>query len=382
MAKKKARADGLVEIKRTVNGKTRHFYGKSKREAEAKYKNALIEAATLKEQAASFEVVAGEWWDAYQKKIKPGTVRAYQGGYKAALEEFSGYRMNEITPGMINTWGLRFQARGIAGSTARNARSVLSLIFKYWCVRDGEAYNPVAMVDLPRSMKKTERQPPTREQLTAVKAHPEGFGLCAWLFMYTGCRLGEIVALQWQDVDFDAGIIHITKSCTWINTEAVISTPKTKNSVRDVPLLTPLRRQLESRQGKPQQYVLGGDRPLRSYEYRRLWLAYCIQLGMVQVDEKAEEARERKYRKAYGEERKRKPPVTHLYKPAVTAHQFRHEMASALYEADVGELEAQRILGHADVSTTRKVYTHIRDRQLEAAAEKLNQIFEKVVQES
>lgn len=382
MPKKKTRADGLVEIKRTVNGKTRHFYGKTKREAETKYKDALIEAATRKEQAALFEAVAGEWWDAYQKKIKPGTVRAYQGGYKAALAEFSGFRMNEITPGMVNTWGLRFQARGHAGGTARNARSVLSLIFKYWCVRDSETYNPVLMVDLPRGMKRTERQPPTPEQLAAVKAHPEGFGLCAWLFMYTGCRLGEIIALQWQDVDFAAGVIHITKSCTWVNTEAVISTPKTKNSVRDVPLLTPLRRELEARKGKPRQYVLSGDRPLRSYEYRRLWLAYCTELGLVQVDEKAEAARERKYKKAYGEERKRKPPATHLYKPAVTAHQFRHEMASAMYEADVGELEAQRILGHADISTTRKVYTHIRDRQLEEAAEKLNRIFEKVADRS
>lgn len=382
MAKQKKRKDGLVEIKRTINGKVWHFYGKTKREAETKYKNALVEAATSKEQAALFENVAAEWWEAYQKKIKPGTVRAYQGGYKAALAEFSGYRMDGITPGMVNTWGLRFQARGNAGGTARNARSVLSLIFKYWCVRDGEAYNPVPLVDLPRGMKKTERQPPTPAQLAAVNAHPEGFGLCAWLFMCTGCRLGEINALQWQDIDFAAGVIHITKSCTWISTKAVIETPKTKNSVRDVPLLLPLRLQLESRKGRPKQYVLGGDRPLKSYEYRRLWLAYCTELGMVQVDEKAEAARERKYRKAYGGERKRKPPTTHLYKPTVTAHQFRHEMASALYEADVGELEAQLILGHADLSTTRKIYTHVSNKQLEDAADKLNKVFEKVAQRS
>lgn len=46
-------------------------------------------------------------------------------------------------------------------------------------------------------MKKERREPPTVEQLETVKAHPEGFGLCAWLLMYTGCRLGEVLALQW-----------------------------------------------------------------------------------------------------------------------------------------------------------------------------------------
>lgn len=51
----------------------------------------------------------------------------------------------------------------------------------------------------------------------------------------------------------------------------------------------------------------------------------------------------------------------------VTAHQFRHEYASMLYAAGIGELEAQRLMGHADITTTRRVYTHIRERQLDTA---------------
>lgn len=104
---------------------------------------------------------------------------------------------------------------------------------------------------------------------------------------------------------------------------------------------------------------------------------------MVEIDYAAEQGRERKYHKAYGPERKRKPPTTHLYKPAVTAHQFRHEMASAMYEAGIGELETQKILGHADISTTRKIYTHIKERQIKEAEKVLNSYFEsKVVEKS
>ena len=55
----------------------------------------------------------------------------------------------------------------------------------------------------------------------------------------------------------------------------------------------------------------------------------------------------------------------------VTAHQFRHEYASMLYEAGIGELEAQKLMGHADITTTKRVYTHIRERQLQAAGDAL-----------
>ncbi len=360
--KESRRADGRVEILRTINGKPRHFYGKSKREAEEKYKAALLQDAQKQERGALFEEVAADWWEDYQTKIKEGTSRAYKGSYNAALSRFSGYGMKEITPGMVNAWGLEFQAQGKAERTAQNARSVLSLIFKFWCVRDGETYNPVPLVDLPRGMKRTERQPPTPEQIAAVKQHPEGFGLCAFLFMYTGCRLGEILALQWQDVDFDAGIIRVSKSVAWINNRPVVHEPKTKNAVRIVPLLGPLRGVLEGRRGKPAEYILGGETPLTGTAYQRRWQYYCRDAGLAEGIEKTRMQKGKQIRYMF-------------WKPMVTAHQFRHEFATVLYEVGVGEMEAQKILGHADIYTTRKIYTHIRDTQIAAAAQKLENYF-------
>lgn len=186
-----------------------------------------------------------------------------------------------------------------------------------------------------------------------------------------------------QDIDFERNEISITKEVSWVNSQPTIQTPKTKNAIRIVPLLAPLKQELLTRKQKADNYLLGGEAPLKMYEYRRLWLDYCKDLGMVEIDYAAEQGRERKYHKAYGPERKRKPPTTHLYKPAVTAHQFRHEMASAMYEAGIGELETQKILGHADISTTRKIYTHIKERQIKEAEKVLNSYFEsKVVEKS
>ena len=239
MARTKARADGLIERTKTYDGKRVHFYGKTAKEVAAKIDEYDLQRAAVKENGPLFEDVAGEWWETHSKNIKTGAERAYKGSYKAAMEEFSGYRMKEITPALVSLWGEKFKAAGYAGKTASNARSVLSCVFKFWCVRDGETYNPVTVTDLPRGMKKAEREPPTEEQLQIVKAHPEGFGLCAWLFMYTGCRLGEVLALQWGDVDFEKNRISISKEVAWINNQPIVQAPKTANGVRTVPLLSP-----------------------------------------------------------------------------------------------------------------------------------------------
>lgn len=384
MAKKKRRADGRMEIKRKMpDGKVRHFLGQTAKECEDKYRQALVDFNARQEASALFENVAADWWADYQKRIKAGTGKTYEAHYRRCLAAFSGRQMKEITPGMVDNFGQKLKAEGRAESTIKNARSVLSLIFRFWCLRDNEVYNPVSVVRAPKGAPKKERLPPTPAQIALVRAHPEGFGLCAWLFMYTGCRLGEVVALQWQDVDFAEGWISVTKSASWKGGGVRISTPKTRNSVRKVPLLDPLRAVLELRRGRPGDYILsGGPEPLTDGQYHHLWLEYCKALGMVQPSESGERYRaKRRERDTKGvRQLKELPPVV---RPAVTAHQFRHEMASAMYEAKVGELEAQKLLGHADISTTRKIYTHIREQQLQNATDQLNAFYslQKVVEQ-
>ena len=154
MGKTKQRPGGLVERIRTYDGKRVHFYGRRVAEVNAKIAAYEEERRRLQEAGPLFESVAPEWWELYQQQVKNGTTRAYQGGYNSAMQEFTGHHMKEITPAVVDNWSRKFKSRGMAGGTARNARSVLSLIFKYWCIRDDQGYNPVPMTSLPRGMKK------------------------------------------------------------------------------------------------------------------------------------------------------------------------------------------------------------------------------------
>ena len=56
------------------------------------------------------------------------------------------------------------------------------------------------------------------------------------MLLYTGMRRGEIAALTWDDIDFENDVIQINKAVTFKNNRPLVKTPKTKNSVRNIPL--------------------------------------------------------------------------------------------------------------------------------------------------
>lgn len=349
MGQRKRRADGLLEKKRTINGKVVHFYGHTVAEVEAKIDAYKAELAERETKGELFEVVYDAWMALRRTQVKPSTLYCSAAACARTRAEWAGYRMREITPPEIAAWFDRLGDQGYARGTVRNHQDVLSAVFRHWIVYFKGNFNPCHYVTVPGNLPVAERLPPTEEQLAAVKAHPEGFGFVAWLFMYTGIRLGEAMALQWQDVDFDRGQIRISKSVWWDNGHPVVWTPKTKNAVRDVPLLSVLRPVLQERQGAPTDYVCSGRAtPFTSSEYRRRWAAYWRSLGYYHSDGSG------------------------AWDADVGAHQFRHGMASILYEAGVGELEAKAILGHASIETTHKIYTHLRKAQLTAATDRLN----------
>ena len=76
MAKTKKRADGLIERCRVIDGKTRHFYGRTAKEVQAKLDAALIEASTRRDRGDPFCEVAEAFWRAKEPCIKYGSRRA------------------------------------------------------------------------------------------------------------------------------------------------------------------------------------------------------------------------------------------------------------------------------------------------------------------
>ena len=141
-------------------------------------------------------------------------------------------------------------------------------------------------------------------------------------------RRGEIVGLQWEDIDFEAKVIHIRHNAMIGQYETTVSEDmKTKAGKRDVPLSEELELWLAARKKTSHsKYVIAMEnhKPLSKSSYRSMWKLI-----------------------------ERELPDTH-----VMAHILRHTYITRLFVAGLDIKEIQYLAGHSTVDMTLRVYTH------------------------
>lgn len=364
-SKKGYRADGRYQVKRKMpDGKYRFFYGNSNTEAEAKYRDALQDWNEKNEKYIRKDgMTYAEAADEYQAyitapncPIRRGTVKSYLKHIKPTKNFFADTPMQAIDAQQIKSYLDKLSAEGKAKKTAENARSVISCIFTYWCNYLHGTHNPVRDAKIPKRMRVTERKEPTKEQRELIEAHPEGCGFWAQLFEYTGMRLGEANGLQWKDVDLAAGKITPKEAQPWDGNQSYQEELKTAKAYRSIPILDKFRPTLEEEAKKhsPEDYVMSGEKnPLTKSQYEWRWAIYCRPLGLSEKREKHSKIKDQpgKIRTYY------------KWTAKVTAHQFRHLYASNLFYAGVPDKVAQKLMGHADITTTRRIYQQLRDEE-------------------
>lgn len=364
--KRTKRADGRYEIKRKMpDGKYKHFLGDTVAEATAKYEEAYRQA-TLEESKNNGGATFREMAQAYENyitsdgtPIKRSTITAYKRYLENFISYFGDTPMQDIDTQAVCSYMERMKTNGKALHTITNAKSVLSCVFKFWCANYHGAGDPVLLASPPAGMKRGSREEPTPEQQRVIHAHPEGCGFWAQLFEYTGLRIGEANGLQWKDVDFDAGVIHVSRAMPWHKNQPYLETPKTKNGYRDVPILTPFKPALLEHQKrcKLTDYVMSGsEAPLTQSGYNNRWISYCRSIGLAEWYTHPTKIPQTENTPEHITQRK-------VYKATVTAHQFRHLYASNLFYAGVPDKVAQKLMGHADIMTTRRVYQQFRDEE-------------------
>lgn len=158
----------------------------------------------------------------------------------------------------------------------------------------------------------------------------------AALFALHSLRQSEVFALTWDDIDFKANTISVTKSVVTDENNRLVEKPVTKNasSTRTVPIFIP--RLLELLQSVPQEQRTGKIVTFHPAFIRK------------------------QLRTLHG---------------GITLHNLRHSFASLAYSLDLSELECQRIGGWADNTTMRKVYTHLSNEDKTKAEQKLKDFF-------
>ena len=283
------------------------------------------------------------WREEHEQMCSYNTMRAYTAPLNRLRDHFGSRAAKDITADEVNAYVRQLGNRGYGQRTVVMEFACLNMIFDYAIVNGYASVNPCGPVKLPSGLPKAKREMPTEEQLEAVKhgVH-EPFGLFPYMLLYTGMRKGELLALKWEDIDFDAGLIDINKSVYHVGSMPKIKEPKTEAGKRSIVLLDALREVLPP---PGTGYIFGGERPLTDYEFRVRWANWSKAVGLHKKGLNAQ----------------------------ITPHQLRHAYATILYDAGVGDADAMHLMGHSSIKVTREVYTHIRKERMEQTAARINE---------
>jgi len=321
-----------------------------------------------------------------KKELKLTTRAEYFRVYNRYLRKGLGLKnIASISYSDIKTLYQNLYASGKQAGTIHNVSAILSPVFTL-AVRDGYIRaNPARSVYAETAKHNGWSVPPKRHALTieqqeAFIAFVRDSPMCAFYlplfttFLGTGCRVGELAALRWEDCDFSEDVISIRHSLAWCKPEGedrrrfVITTPKTGAGKREIPMLREVRSALlrervqqmsegfssieidgysgfifQSRNGKPLHS--GVVNPI----IRRIIKAY----------------NEKETRQAALERR----PAILL--PHFSAHSLRHTFCTRFCENETNLKVIQEIMGHANIATTMDVYNEATMEKKKSSMESL-----------
>ncbi|HMM49039.1 MAG TPA: tyrosine-type recombinase/integrase [Miltoncostaeaceae bacterium] len=246
------RALGPVHQRGKPGGLTRPAAERRLRELQMKETAAIPreQRITLREAAAAYlghlETVKGR---------KPTTLAGYRASVDHLAQFTDGHSLDRITPRMLGQYIVAKLADGRSPKTLRNDLIFLGGLYKHAMRQGWTTENPVDGIDLPESREKTtELRFLTLEELQVLyraaptSADPEILRLfwstdrvAIMAAAMLGVRRGELVALQWKDIDWTARLVRVRRSFT----AGQLTTPKSRRSVRAVPLADALAQELE-----------------------------------------------------------------------------------------------------------------------------------------
>lgn len=216
---------------------------------------------------------------------------------------------------------------GLSYSSLKKVRSLISLLEKYAVKIEliNKCYAPLLSIGKNKAVRT--HHPFSRQKINLLWVHCDEPGVdTVLILLYTGMRVGEMLALQKTDVNIRQRFIRITKS-------------KTVSGIRVIPIHPRILPLIIARMDSPGTTLLS-DTNGNPYDYSR----YCQLWGNVMHSIKAN---------------------------GHTTHDCRHTVATLLDNAGANETAKRRILGHAGGDVTERVYTHKGLRQLRKCIELL-----------
>ncbi|MBX9888973.1 MAG: site-specific integrase [Flavobacteriaceae bacterium] len=240
---------------------------------------------------------------------------------------------------------------GLSQKTIKDILIVLKMILKFGAKHKWLIYVPFD-IQFPTEREKHNIEVLTktdqRKIMNYIQEHFTFRNLGVYICLSSGMRIGEVCALTWEDIDTDNSVISVNRTIQRIyviedgsrKTELILDTPKTKNSIREIPISKDLLRILKpfKKIVNPSFFVLTND---------------------------AKPTEPRTYRSYY------KNLMRELKMPELKFHGLRHSFATRCIESNCDYKTVSVLLGHSNISTTLNLYVHPNMEQKKKAIEQM-----------
>ena len=325
------------------------FYGKTQKEVKLKlkeYQDALISGVQL-DTILYFEDWADTWFEGHKDNIAPTTQESYKYCLKMLKEGFYHRPLTVIRPIDIENFLKRMRRDGRSDSYISKARGMLYQIFQKAEANDLVRRNPVRLAEKMRATGTAKRKEAftTAEVAHLMKVLPDDrMGLSIRLLLGTGMRMQELLALEPQFIEEDGSVIHIRQAVKVVKGTVSIGSPKSKDSIRDIPVPLNVRPCAIKLRDTTDQFIWESPKtglPCNPTHFRDVFRKSLEEAGDVRL---------------------------------LTPHSCRHTYVSQMQALGVDIQTIQSIVGHADTEMTEH-YLHVQESIRQSAIQLFSEAF-------
>lgn len=315
--------------------------------------NFAMNGYTVKEKptVTTYKELTALWWESYKNTIKPNSRQSMEGIVRLhILPAFGDCKLSRLTTPVIqqqvNKWANNAN-KGIKGAYANYSflNNINRRILQYGVTMQIIEHNPARDVIIPRKQNNKEHKVKffSNQELKQFLNYLDDLDLSSYenFFDYvlyktllaTGCRIGEVLALEWSDIDLEKGTIKVSKT---LNRYQETNTPKSKAGLRDIEIdraTVLLLKQYKNRQ-QVLSWDLGRSETIVFTPFTTKYAYACLLRKRLQ-----------KHFKAAGV-------------PDISFHGFRHTHATIMLYAGIEAKDLQYRLGHSNISMTLNTYVH------------------------
>lgn len=307
----------------------------------------------------TFKEVADLWLDSYETTVKPTTYQNTKNYLNAIVENhFKDIRIESVSVSMMQKIVIELSKKYV---TYLNYLSIINRVFKYAVHLDIIQTNPVDRIIRPKQQKpRKEKIALTKKELNKflklAKKDARPVLYTAWhILAYTGLRRGELLGLEWSDIDFKNKTISVSKTLVTINGKLSTQSPKTKRSKRTISLDDSTVQVLKD----------------WKLEQKKLFFKYGVKSKNIVITN----TKGGYFDFAHFRDELRYFLGKHKLKQ-FSVHSLRHTHASLLFEAGIEPKTISDRLGHSNIQTTLDMYTHLNDKQRSDVADRLLKFLE------